>query len=53
LRTQASVSSRDSIQIVESFIALLESRAFDITDEHFQSRLTVAGQLLDDVLAAA
>lgn len=51
LRAQSAVSSRDTLQIVESFIALLESRAVDLTDEHLHERLTVAGALLDERLA--
>lgn len=53
LASQQSVSAMESAQIIESFIALLESRAMDTHDEHVVERLRKAGELLDKLLAAA
>lgn len=53
LRNQASVSSRESIQIIESFVALLESKAIDFTDERVAELLERANTLLRESAVAA
>lgn len=44
---QAAVTSRDAHQIVESFIALMEAKAVDPTDERLMDRLHHAATLLE------
>lgn len=53
LRTQAAVSCREANQIIESFIALLESRAIDPTDEHTSGLLNRVRELLEETAVAA
>lgn len=53
LRSQSTVSCREATQIIESFIALLESKAFDLTDERTCDLLSRVHDLLPDVAAVA
>lgn len=53
LRMQDRVASREAIQIVESFVALLESKAIDPTDERIAERLQRAAELLETLIAVA
>lgn len=53
LASQQLVSARESEQIIESFIALLESKAVDTHDDNVLNRLKKAGELLDKLMAIA
>lgn len=50
LQLQASVSSRNANQIIESFVALLESGCIDHTDEWVSERLEVIRRLLEEMV---
>lgn len=52
LTMQESVTSRDARQIIESFIAILESRCIDMTDEETAAMLRRAAGLLDELVSA-
>lgn len=49
LRAQAAVSCREANQIIESFVALLESKAIDTTDEHTAELLTKVRNLMEEI----
>lgn len=53
LKSQASTSAREAIQIIESFVALLESKAIDFTDERVSELLARAETLLHECGATA
>jgi hypothetical protein len=52
LRSQSYVSSRDGLQIIESFIALLEAKCIDLTDESICQRLRKVGELVEVAIGA-
>lgn len=53
LRMQDRVASREALQIVESFVALLESKAVDLTDERIADGLRRASDLIGRLAVAA
>lgn len=46
LKTQAAVSCRESVQIIESFVALLEAKVIDVTDERTAELLLRVRELI-------
>lgn len=53
LKSQHSVSSREATQIIESFIALMEAKAIDTTDERIVDLLLRVKELLEATAVAA
>lgn len=49
LRVQAAVSCRESVQIIESFVALLEAKSIDLTDERTTDLLIRVRDLLEQI----
>jgi hypothetical protein len=53
LRNQSSVSCREAAQVIESFVALLEAKAIDMSNERVAGLMLRVRELLECEVAAA